>query len=50
MSDRIKSVHDAIQKNFDMMIKLNILKGMLMEEHIRTMHGNNEKNSYLKKI
>lgn len=35
VSDQIHSVHNAIKKNFDIMMKLNILKGMLMEEHIR---------------
>lgn len=32
VSDRIKSVHAAIQKDFDVMMKLHILKGMMMEE------------------
>lgn len=36
VSDRIKSVHDSIQKDFDVMMKLNILKGMLMEENIQS--------------
>jgi len=32
VSDHIKSVHETIQKNFEVMMKLNILKGMMMEE------------------
>lgn len=36
VSDHINLVHAAIQKNFDVMMKLNILKGMLMEENIRS--------------
>lgn len=35
ISDRLKTVIDDIKKNFDVMMKLNILKGMLMEENIR---------------
>lgn len=36
VSDNIKVIHAAIQKNFDEIMKLNILKGMLMEENIRS--------------
>lgn len=36
VSDHIKSVHETIQKNNDVLMKLNILKGMLMEENIRS--------------
>lgn len=35
ISDRLKTVLGEIKKNFDVMMKLNILKGMLMEENIR---------------
>jgi len=36
VSDQIKLVHSAIQKDFEDMMKLNILKGMLMEENVRS--------------
>ncbi|XP_025191997.1 uncharacterized protein LOC112592199 [Melanaphis sacchari] len=36
VSDHIKSVHETIQKNIDVLMKLNILKGMLMEDNIRS--------------
>lgn len=36
VSDHLELVHNAIKKNFDVMMKLNILKGMLMEESIRS--------------
>lgn len=36
VSDHLESVHKAIQKNYDVMLKLHILKGMLMEESIRS--------------
>lgn len=34
--NRIQSVHDSIQKDFDVLMKLNILKGMIMEENIHS--------------
>ncbi|CAH1732719.1 uncharacterized protein LOC114132788 isoform X2 [Aphis gossypii] len=36
VSDHIKSVNENIQKNYDILMKLNILKGMLMEDNIRS--------------
>jgi len=30
VSDHIKSVNETIQKNYDILMKLNIVKGMLM--------------------
>ncbi|XP_025413221.1 uncharacterized protein LOC112685522, partial [Sipha flava] len=36
VSDHLELVHNALKKNFDVMMKLNILKGMLMEESIRS--------------
>ncbi|XP_026820364.1 uncharacterized protein LOC113558969, partial [Rhopalosiphum maidis] len=36
VSDHIKSVHKTIQKNNDVLTKLNILKGMLREDYIRS--------------
>lgn len=35
VSNRLKTAFDEIEKNFDVIMKLNILKGMLMEEYIR---------------
>jgi len=32
VSDHIKSVHVTMQKNFDVLMKLNILKGMILVE------------------
>lgn len=34
--DQIKLVHKAIQKDFDNLMKLHLLKGMLIEENIET--------------
>lgn len=36
VSDRLKMIHDEFNKNLDEIMKLNILKGMLTEENIRT--------------